>query len=89
MEVGAPNGITRFYYFAYWVMLFVSGAVFWVSCNISPPAIMYSGSWKESRNYIRPEEDGGGAEDRASAEGGDRRVAERKETAQETVIAKA
>lgn len=67
----------------------MSGAVFWVSCKISPPAIMYSSGGKEPRNYKRPEEDSDGAEDGASAVGGDRRVAERKEIAQETVMAKA
>ncbi len=46
MGVSAPIGVTRFYYFAYWVGLFVSGAVFWICCKISPPAIMYTSGWK-------------------------------------------
>src|SRR5271156_857216 len=44
MGVSAPIGVTRFSYFAYWVGLFVSGAVFWVSCKISPPDTMYYSS---------------------------------------------
>jgi nucleobase:cation symporter-1, NCS1 family len=40
MGVSTPIGVTRFSNFAYWVRLFV----FWVSCKISPPDIMYSSS---------------------------------------------
>lgn len=56
MGVDAPVGVTRFYYFAYWVGLFVSGGVYWALCMLSPPAIMYRHGWKEQSNYIRPEE---------------------------------
>ncbi|KAL8418025.1 hypothetical protein RB594_001581 [Gaeumannomyces avenae] len=55
MGVKAPVGVTRFYYFAYWVGLFVSGGVYWLACKISPPSIMETG-WKEPKNYIRPDE---------------------------------
>lgn len=57
MGVAAPVGVTRFYYFAYWVGLFLSGATFWASCKIWPPPIMEHG-WKEPKDYVRPEEEG-------------------------------
>ncbi|KAJ9148927.1 NCS1 nucleoside transporter [Pleurostoma richardsiae] len=55
MGVSAPINVTRFYYFAYWVGLAVSGLSFWISCKIWPPPIMETG-WKEPRDYVRPEE---------------------------------
>jgi hypothetical protein len=57
MSVGAPIGVTRFYYFAVWVGLAVSAVGDWVLCKISPPPSMYTRGWKESKDYIRPEED--------------------------------
>ena len=57
MGVAAPSGVTRFYYFAYWVGLAVSAMVYWALCKVDPPEIMYTEGWKESKNYIRPEED--------------------------------
>ncbi|KAH7363280.1 NCS1 nucleoside transporter [Plectosphaerella cucumerina] len=56
MGVKAPIGVTRFYFFAYWVGLALSGLTFWVSCKQWPPAVMEHG-WKEPRDYVRPEED--------------------------------
>lgn len=58
MGVHAPIGITRFYYFAYWVGIFVSGLVYYIACKIKPPAVMYTSGWHEHKNYIRPEEQG-------------------------------
>lgn len=55
MGVSAPVGVTRFYFFAYWVGLFLSGFTFWVSCKIWPPPIMEAG-WIEPKDYVRPEE---------------------------------
>ncbi|KAL2882077.1 hypothetical protein SGCOL_002339 [Colletotrichum sp. CLE4] len=55
MGVSAPDGVTRFYFFAYWVGLFLSGFTFWMSCKIWPPPIMEDG-WVEPKDYIRPEE---------------------------------
>jgi nucleobase:cation symporter-1, NCS1 family len=57
MGVSAPTNVTRFYYFAYWVGLFVSGLFFWISCKMWPPAHVEL-SWREPKNYIRPEEEG-------------------------------
>jgi NCS1 family nucleobase:cation symporter-1 len=57
MGVAAPIGVTRFYYFAYWVGLAVSASTYWALCKMFPPAVMYTEGWKESKNYIRPEED--------------------------------
>lgn len=56
MGVSAPLGVTRFYFFAYWVGLTLSGLSFWVGCKLWPPAIMEDG-WKEPRDYVRPEEE--------------------------------
>lgn len=55
MGVKAPIGVTRAYYFAYWIGLFISGFSFWVLCKIWPPPIMETG-WKEPKDYVRPEE---------------------------------
>ncbi|KIW45449.1 uncharacterized protein PV06_03841 [Exophiala oligosperma] len=57
MGVDAPIGVTRFYYFAYWVGLAVSGGTYWVLCKLYPPPIMYRKGWMEVRNYVRPEEE--------------------------------
>jgi len=58
MGVDAPSGVTKFYYFAYWVGLAVSGGMYYLLCKISPPPIMYESGWHEPKNYIRPEEQG-------------------------------
>ncbi|KAJ1327368.1 nucleobase:cation symporter-1 NCS1 family [Microdochium nivale] len=55
MGVPAPQGITRFYYFAYWVGLFLSGGVFWVLCKVYPPPVMEE-KWREPVDYVREEE---------------------------------
>ncbi|KIW49421.1 hypothetical protein PV05_11101 [Exophiala xenobiotica] len=57
MGVDAPMGVTKFYYFAYWVGLFVAGATYWVLCKLFPPVIMYNEGWMEVKNYVRPEEE--------------------------------
>jgi NCS1 family nucleobase:cation symporter-1 len=57
MGVSAPISVSRFYYFAYWVGIFVSGATYYTLCKLFPPAIMYNSGWMEPKNYIRPEED--------------------------------
>lgn len=57
MGVDAPMGVTRFYYFAYWVGLAVSGGTFWVLCKLYPPPITYNKGWMEVKNYVRPEEE--------------------------------
>jgi len=57
MGVDAPMGVTKFYYFAYWVGLFVAAATYWVLCKLFPPAIMYNEGWMEVKNYVRPEEE--------------------------------
>ena len=62
MGVGAPEGVTKFYYFAYWVGLFVAGLVYYVLCKIFPVPIQYDKGWHEPKNYIRPEEEGQVAE---------------------------
>ncbi|KAK7423516.1 hypothetical protein QQX98_000973 [Neonectria punicea] len=56
MGVSAPLGITRFYFFAYWVGLALSGLSFWLLCKIWPPASIEDG-WKEPKDYVRPEEE--------------------------------
>lgn len=63
MGVHMPFGITRFYYFAYPVGLFVSFSTFWLCNLIWKPAIMKPlNEWHEPKNYIRPEEDTEGLE---------------------------
>lgn len=57
MGVAAPIGITRFYFFAYWVGLALSGFTFWAACKIWPPPIMEE-KWIEPKDYVRPEEEG-------------------------------
>ncbi len=59
MGVSAPAGVTKAYYFAYPIGLFVSFGVYWLACWISPPALTYSlDKWHEPRDYVRPEERG-------------------------------
>ncbi|KAK1564221.1 NCS1 nucleoside transporter [Colletotrichum navitas] len=55
MGVSAPVGVTRFYFFAYWVGLALSGFTFWLTCKIWPPPIMED-KWIEPKDYVRPEE---------------------------------
>jgi hypothetical protein len=63
--------------------------VFWGSCEISPPDIMYSSSEKEPKSNIRPEADSGVVRKGISAEGGEHRDGmEEKEVTQETVMSK-
>ena len=89
MGVRAPLGITRFYYFAYWVGLFVSGGVFWVSCKLYPPAVMYPlREWREPKNYIRPEEEGPAIDGESIASGEAPTYGETKEGLHESVTAK-
>ncbi|KAF2793243.1 putative uridine permease [Melanomma pulvis-pyrius CBS 109.77] len=58
MGVEVPIGITRFYYFAYPVGLFLSFSIFLLCNLISRPAhIVPWGRWREPKNYVRPEED--------------------------------
>ncbi|KAI9738589.1 MAG: hypothetical protein M1834_008093 [Cirrosporium novae-zelandiae] len=58
MGVSAPIGVTHFYYMAYWVGLFLSGVIYYISCRIFPPKIMFPlKEWHEPKNYIRPEEE--------------------------------
>lgn len=57
MGVGAPIGVTRFYYFAYPVGLVLSAGVFWAMNYIYPPQIRFGGKeWHEPANYVRPED---------------------------------
>lgn len=56
MGVHAPIGVTRFYYFAYWVGLFVSGGSFWIMCKVWPPEVIETG-WKEPKDYVSPEDE--------------------------------
>ncbi|KAH7027212.1 uridine permease [Microdochium trichocladiopsis] len=55
MGVAAPVSISRFYYFAYWVGLFLSGGVFWALCQFFPVPIQEE-RWCEPKDYVRPEE---------------------------------
>lgn len=59
MGVSAPEGVTKAYYFAYPIGIFVSFGVYWVACMWSPPALSYPvGVWMEPKDYVRPEEMG-------------------------------
>ncbi|KAJ6549826.1 NCS1 nucleoside transporter [Mycena capillaripes] len=60
MGVPMPLGITRFYYCAYWVGLFLSMGVYYVLCRIWPVPVQFaiSEGWKEPKDYVRPEEEG-------------------------------
>lgn len=57
MGVNAPLGITRAYYFAYPIGLFVSFMVYWGVCWKWPVEIQYKLSeWMEVKDYVREEE---------------------------------
>ncbi|EHL03785.1 putative Uridine permease [Glarea lozoyensis 74030] len=59
MGVDAPIGITKAYYFAYEIGLFLSFFTYWAACTWSPPALTVPLSeWREPRDYVRPEERG-------------------------------
>jgi NCS1 family nucleobase:cation symporter-1 len=59
MGVKAPLGVTKAYYFAYPIGLFVSFFTYWLACYISPPALHFPLSeWREPKDYVRPEERG-------------------------------
>lgn len=56
MGVKAPTGVTRFYYFAYIVGVFISGGSYWILCKIWPPEFS-APVWQEPKDYIRPDEE--------------------------------
>ncbi|RMZ86013.1 hypothetical protein DV737_g184, partial [Chaetothyriales sp. CBS 132003] len=56
MGVPMPLGITRFYYFAYWVGIFIAGGVYYGICMWKPVSVQYNSGWREVKNYVRPEE---------------------------------
>lgn len=57
MGVEAPLGVTRAYYFAYPIGLFVSFMVYWGLCWYWPVEIQYAlAEWKEVKDYVREEE---------------------------------
>lgn len=59
MGVRAPMGVTRAYYFAYPIGLFISFFTYWAVNWISPPPLAFPLSeWHEPKDYIRPEERG-------------------------------
>ncbi|KAL3422402.1 permease C29B12.14c [Phlyctema vagabunda] len=59
MGVSAPLGITKAYYFAYPIGLFVSFFTYWLANIYSPPAVHFTLSeWLEPKDYVRPEERG-------------------------------
>ena len=59
MGVAAPAGVTKAYYFAYPIGLFVSFGTYWAANWISPPALSFPlKEWHEPVDYIRPEERG-------------------------------
>lgn len=60
MGVKVPLLITRMYYFAYPIGIFVSFGVF-LLCNlvVKPAHIVPFNKWLEPKNYIRPEDDTG------------------------------
>ncbi|TPX13581.1 uncharacterized protein E0L32_006052 [Thyridium curvatum] len=60
MGVKVPLWITRMYYFAYPIGIFVSFGVF-LLCNlvVKPAHIVPFSKWLEPKNYIRPEDDTG------------------------------
>lgn len=59
MGVDAPGGITKFYYFAYWVGIGVAGGIYYLLCWMWPVTVQYNikDRWQEPKDYIRPEED--------------------------------
>ncbi|QSZ37658.1 hypothetical protein DSL72_008757 [Monilinia vaccinii-corymbosi] len=57
MGVKAPMGITKAYYFAYPIGLFVSFMVYWGMCWKWPVEVQYKLSeWMEVKDYVREEE---------------------------------
>lgn len=52
---GVPLGVSRFYFFAYWVGLFLSGGVYWLLCKLWPVPVMEE-RWCEPKDYVREEE---------------------------------
>ncbi|KAH8682952.1 putative uridine permease [Tricladium varicosporioides] len=59
MGVSAPAGVTKSYYFAYEIGLFVSFGSYWLFNWMSPPALTFPLSeWKEPKDYVRVEERG-------------------------------
>ncbi|TGO74934.1 hypothetical protein BELL_0246g00030 [Botrytis elliptica] len=57
MGVKAPMGVTRAYYFAYPIGLFVSFLVYWGLCWYWPVEVQYALSeWREVKDYVREEE---------------------------------
>jgi NCS1 family nucleobase:cation symporter-1 len=57
MGVVAPVGVTKAYYFAYEIGLFISFCTYWAANYLSPPALSFPLSeWREPRDYVRPEE---------------------------------
>ncbi|THV55161.1 hypothetical protein BGAL_0013g00460 [Botrytis galanthina] len=57
MGVKASMGVTRAYYFAYPIGLFVSFMVYWGLCWYWPVEIQYALSeWREVKDYVREEE---------------------------------
>jgi NCS1 family nucleobase:cation symporter-1 len=59
MGVHAPGGVTKAYYFAYEIGLFMSFFTYWAACYFSPPKLVVPLSeWREPRDYIRPDERG-------------------------------
>lgn len=57
MGVKAPIAVTRMYYFAYPIGLFISFFVYWGLNICWKPALYYPLSeWHEPKDYIRPEE---------------------------------
>lgn len=59
MGVSAPAGVTKAYYFAYEIGLFLSFFTYWLACYISPPPVHFPLSeWHEPQDYIRPFERG-------------------------------
>ncbi|KAH8821463.1 permease for cytosine/purines, uracil, thiamine, allantoin-domain-containing protein [Xylogone sp. PMI_703] len=59
MGVSAPLGVTKAYYFAYPIGLFLSFFVYWGANIISPPPLQFPlREWHEPKDYIRSEERG-------------------------------
>lgn len=59
MGVDAPAGVTKAYYFAYPIGLFVSFGTYWACCLWKPPVLTFPLSeWHEPKDYVRPEERG-------------------------------
>ncbi|KAK0115914.1 hypothetical protein ONS95_012956 [Cadophora gregata] len=59
MGVSAPAGVTKAYYFAYPIGLFVSFFTYWACCAWKPPAVTVPLSeWREPKDYVRPSERG-------------------------------